>query len=265
MDKSNKSEMKVVILAGGLGTRISEETGIKPKPMVEIGSEPILWHIMKFYSAYDYNDFIICAGYKQNIIKDYFVSYLRNHIDIEVNLEKNVVNILNGHKENWNIKVIDTGYLTMTGGRIKRIEKYVDGETFMLTYGDGLTNLNLVDLINSHNKSGKTLTISAVQPKGRFGVLTIDDDRVLDFKEKPAGDNTWINGGYYVMNHDIFDYISGDDTIWEETPIKSLVNEKKVNAFKHNGFWKSMDTMTDKKQLEEIWNRGDAPWKVWKD
>ena len=265
MDKQGEFIVTVVILAGGLGTRISEETGIKPKPMVEIGPEPILWHIMKFYSTYGFNDFIVCAGYKQNIIKDYFVSYLRNHIDIEVNLEKNSVTILNEHKENWNVKVIDTGYLTMTGGRIKRLEKYIAEDEFMLTYGDGLTNLNLNDLIASHKKSAKTLTISAVQPKGRFGVLTIDQNSVIEFKEKPAGDSTWINGGYYVMNHEVFDYISGDSSIWEEEPIRKLVEERKVNAFKHSGFWKSMDTMSDKRQLEEIWNSGKAPWKIWND
>lgn len=257
--------MKVVILAGGLGTRISEETGIKPKPMVEIGSEPILWHIMKYYSTYNFNDFIICAGYKQNIIKDYFVSYLRNHIDIEVNLSKNEVNILNDHKEFWNIKVIDTGLLTMTGGRIKRIEKYVDGESFMLTYGDGLTDLDLNNLKEFHFKSKKSLTITAVQPKGRFGILKMEKNDVLEFTEKPAGDNNWINGGYYVMNRDIFDYISSDNTVWEEEPIRNLVKEGKTNAFKHNGFWKPMDTMSDKKQLEELWNSGKAPWKIWKD
>ena len=258
--------MKVVILAGGLGTRISEETGIKPKPMVEIGSEPILWHIMKYYSTYGFNDFIICAGYKQNIIKDYFVSYLRNHIDIEVNLNKNTVNILNDHREKWNVKVIDTGYLTMTGGRIKRIEKYIEEEdNFMLTYGDGLSNVNLKELVISHNKSKKFLTISAVQPKGRFGVLSIKNNEVLNFTEKPPGDDMWINGGFYVMNRQIFDYIKGDETVWEEEPMKKLVNDRHVNAYEHTGFWKPMDTMTDKRQLEEIWNSGSAPWKIWED
>ena len=258
--------MKVVILAGGLGTRISEETGVKPKPMVEIGSEPILWHIMKYYSTYGFNDFIICAGYKQNIIKDYFVSYLRNHIDIEVNLNKNTVNILNDHREKWNVKVIDTGYLTMTGGRIKRIEKYIEEEdNFMLTYGDGLSNVNLKELVISHNKSKKFLTISAVQPKGRFGVISFKNDKVLNFTEKPPGDDMWINGGFYVMNRQIFDYIKGDETVWEEEPMKKLVNDRHVNAYKHTGFWKPMDTMTDKRQLEEIWNSGSAPWKIWKD
>ena len=257
--------MQVVILAGGLGTRISEETTVKPKPMVEIGPEPILWHIMKIYSTQGFNDFIICAGYKQNMIKDYFVSYLRNHIDIEVNFRGNDVKMLNEHKEEWNVKIIDTGLLTMTGGRIKRIEKYINEDDFMLTYGDGLSDINLKVLIESHRKSGKFLTVTAVQPKGRFGVLNIDKGEVVDFTEKPAGDGMWINGGFYVMNRSVFDYIEGDNTIWEQEPMKRLVNERKVNAYKHYGFWRPMDTMTDKRQLEEIWNSGRAPWKIWID
>ncbi len=256
--------MKVVILAGGLGTRISEETSVKPKPMVEIGPEPIIWHIMKIYSSQGFNDFIICAGYKQNIIKDYFVSYLRNHIDIEVDFKGNNVKILNEHKEDWSVKVIDTGLLTMTGGRIKRIKKYIDDEEFMVTYGDGLSDVKLDRLLLSHRKSGKKLTLTAVQPKGRFGVLTMDGDKVLDFTEKPSGDGMWINGGYYVMNKEIFDYLDDDTTVFEQEPIKMLVNEGKVNAYKHLGFWKPMDTLTDKRQLEEIWNSGKAPWKIWR-
>ena len=257
--------MRVVILAGGLGSRISEESTVKPKPMIEIGPEPILWHIMKIYSSQGFNDFIICGGYKQNKIKDYFISYLRNHIDIEVNFRGNDVKMLNEHKEEWNVKIIDTGLLTMTGGRIKRIEKYIDEDDFMLTYGDGLSDINLKVLIESHRKSRKFLTVTAVQPKGRFGVLSIDKEEVIDFTEKPAGDGMWINGGFYVMNRGVFDYIEGDDTIWEQEPMKRLVNERKVNAYKHYGFWRPMDTMTDKRQLEEIWNSGKAPWKIWID
>ena len=255
--------MKVVILAGGLGTRISEETVVKPKPMVEIGPEPILWHIMKLYSAQGFNDFIICAGYKQNMIKDYFISYLRNHIDIEINLEKNDVKILNEHKENWKVKIIDTGLLTMTGGRIKRIEKYIDGDEFMVTYGDGLSDVDIRKLLDSHHDSGKLLTVTAVQPKGRFGVLTIENDEVTDFTEKPPGDGTWVNGGFYVMKKRVLDYIESDETVWEGEPIRRLVQDKQVNAYKHYGFWRPMDTMTDKRQLEEIWNSGNAPWKIW--
>ena len=257
--------MKVVILAGGLGTRISEETVVKPKPMVEIGPEPILWHIMKIYSSQGFNDFIICAGYKQNMIKDYFVSYLRNHIDIEVDFKGNKVNILNEHREDWKVKIIDTGLLTMTGGRIKNIQKYIDNEDFMLTYGDGLSDVNLRLLLDSHNKSGKLLTVTAVQPKGRFGILTINNEEVVDFAEKPAGDGMWTNGGFYVMKPMIFDYIDSQDTIWEQEPMKKLVSEKNVNAYKHYGFWRPMDTMTDKRQLEELWNSGKAPWKIWSD
>jgi len=257
--------MKVVILAGGLGTRLSEETIVKPKPMVEIGSEPILWHIMKIYSTQGFNDFIICAGYKQNIIKDYFISYLRNHVDIEVDLEKNDIKILNDHKENWKIKVIDTGLLTMTGGRIKRIEKYITEDEFMVTYGDGLSDVDLRKLLESHHNSGKVLTITAVQPRGRFGVLSIENDEVTDFTEKPPGDGSWVNGGFYVMNKAVFNYIEDDTTVWEGEPIRKLVQERKVNAYKHYGFWRAMDTMTDKRQLEEIWNSGRAPWKIWED
>ena len=255
--------MQVVILAGGLGTRISEETVVKPKPMVEIGPEPILWHIMKLYSSQGFNDFIICAGYKQNMIKDYFISYLRNHIDVEVNLEKNDVKILNDHKEDWKVKVIDTGLLTMTGGRIKRIERYIDGNEFMVTYGDGLSDVNMGKLLDSHHKSGKLLTVTAVQPKGRFGVLTIENDEVTDFTEKPPGDGTWVNGGFYVMNKRVLDYIENDETVFEGDPIRRLVHENQVNAYKHYGFWRPMDTMTDKRQLEDIWKSGKAPWKVW--
>ena len=255
--------MKVVILAGGLGTRISEETVVKPKPMVEIGPEPILWHIMKLYSAQGFNDFIICAGYKQNLIKDYFISYLRNHIDIEVNLEKNDVKILNDHKENWKVKIIDTGLLTMTGGRIKRIEQYIDSDEFMVTYGDGLSDVDIRKLLDSHHDSGKLLTVTAVQPKGRFGVLTIENDEVTDFTEKPPGDGTWVNGGFYVMKKRVLDYIESDETVWEGEPIRRLVQDKQVNAYKHYGFWRPMDTMTDKRQLEGIWYSGKAPWRVW--
>jgi len=257
--------MQVVILAGGLGTRISEETVVKPKPMVEIGPEPILWHIMKLYSAQGFNDFIICTGYKQNMIKDYFISYLRNHVDIEVDLGKNDIKILSDHKENWRVKVIDTGLLTMTGGRIKRVERYIVEDEFMVTYGDGLSNVDLRKLLESHHNSGKVLTITAVQPRGRFGVLSIENDEVTDFTEKPPGDGSWVNGGFYVMNKAVFNYIEDDTTVWEGEPIRKLVQERKVNAYKHYGFWRAMDTMTDKRQLEEIWNSGKAPWKIWED
>jgi len=257
--------MKVVILAGGLGTRLSEETVVKPKPMVEIGPEPILWHIMKIYSTQGFNDFIICAGYKQNMIKDYFISYLRNHVDIEVDLGINDIKILNDHEENWKVKVIDTGLLTMTGGRIKRIQKYIDEDEFMVTYGDGLANVDLHKLLESHHSSEKLLTVTAVQPKGRFGVLTIENDEVTDFTEKPPGDGSWVNGGFYVVNKAVFNYIKDDTTVFEGEPIRRLVQERKVNAYKHYGFWRAMDTMTDKRILEDMWLEGKAEWKIWKD
>ena len=257
--------MKVVILAGGLGTRLSEETIVKPKPMVEIGPEPILWHIMKIYSTQGFNDFIICAGYKQNMIKDYFISYLRNHVDIEVDLGINDLKILNDHEENWKVKVIDTGLLTMTGGRIKRIQKYIDEDEFMVTYGDGLSDIDLHKLLESHHSSEKLLTVTAVQPKGRFGVLTIENDEVTDFTEKPPGDGSWVNGGFYVVNKAVFNYIKDDTTVFEGEPIRRLVQERKVNAYKHYGFWRAMDTMTDKRILEDMWLEGKAEWKIWKD
>ncbi len=258
--------MKVVILAGGLGTRISEETVIKPKPMVEIGDEPILWHIMKIYYAQGFDDFIICAGYKQHMIKDYFVNYLHNHVDVEVDLKNNTITHFGKHLETWKVTIVDTGKYTMTGGRIKRIKKYVDGEAFMLTYGDGLANIDLKQLMKSHDKSEYYVTVTAVQPKGRFGSLDIDESGVVrKFQEKPPGDGFWVNGGYYVMEPDVFDYIEGDNTVWENEPMINLTKDKKLNAYKHTGFWRPMDTMTDKRNLEELWNTGTAPWKIWGD
>ena len=257
----------MVILAGGLGTRISEETTVKPKPMVEIGSEPIIWHIMKIYSHYGYNDFIICGGYKQNVIKDYFSRYALNHGDIELLTRSDKVSIINPPKEDWKVTVVDTGLKTMTGGRIKRIKKYVEADgIFMLTYGDGLSDVDITKLMTSHKKAGKSLTVTAVQPKGRFGALTINNDNtVTNFTEKPPGDGSWINGGFYVMENEIFDYIENDSTIWEDYPMKNLASEKKVNAYRHTSFWRPMDTMTDKRQLEEMWNTGKGPWQIWDD
>ncbi|OWP57211.1 MAG: glucose-1-phosphate cytidylyltransferase [Thermoplasmatales archaeon B_DKE] len=258
--------MKVVILAGGLGTRISEETSIRPKPMVEIGDEPILWHIMKIYSTQGFSDFIICAGYKQHMIKDYFVNYLHNHVDMEVDLSKKTTRVLSEHSENWKVTIVDTGKFTMTGGRIKKISKYIGNETFMLTYGDGLSDVNLNSLLKSHHTSGAYVTVTAVQPKGRFGSLVIDDSgRVIKFQEKLPGDGFWVNGGYYVMEPEIFDYIGGEQTVWEGKPMSQLAMEGKLNSYKHLGFWRPMDTMTDKRQLELMWNNGDAPWKIWGD
>lgn len=258
--------MKVVILAGGLGTRISEETSVKPKPMVEIGDEPILWHIMKNYSSQGFSDFIICAGYKQHMIKDYFVNYLHNHVDMEVDLSKKVTQVLSDHSENWKVTIVDTGKFTMTGGRIKRISKYIGNQTFMLTYGDGLSDVNLNSLLKAHRDSDAHVTVTAVQPKGRFGSLEINDSgRVVKFQEKPPGDGFWVNGGYYVMEPAVFDLIEGDQTIWEDKPMSLLASSGQLNSYKHYGFWKPMDTMTDKRNLEEMWNSGKAPWKVWVD
>jgi glucose-1-phosphate cytidylyltransferase len=258
--------MKVVILAGGLGTRISEETVVKPKPMVEIGDEPILWHIMKIYSSQGFSDFIICAGYKQHMIKDYFANYLHNHVDLEVDLAKKQTRVLGEHVEDWKVTIVDTGKFTMTGGRIKRISKYIGNEAFMLTYGDGLSNINLKELLETHSSSSAYVTVTAVQPKGRFGSLEIDDTgRVLKFQEKPPGDGFWVNGGYYVMEPETFDFIEDDKTVWEDKPMSMLASTGKLNSYKHNGFWKPMDTMTDKRNLEEMWQSGRAPWKIWSD
>ena len=259
--------MKVVILAGGLGTRLSEETTLKPKPMIEIGHEPIIWHIMKIYSAQGHNDFIICAGYKQNIIKEYFSRYVVNHSDIDINFKSGNIEILTSQSEDWNVRVVDTGMDTMTGGRLKRVERYLEGEdTFLLTYGDGLSNVNLKSLLALHNAYSPVITVTAVKPPGRFGALTLDGkDMVREFTEKPPGDRFWINGGYYAVSNAIFDYIKGDETLLEKEPLETIAKEGKMRAFLHRGFWKSMDTMTDKRQLEEMWNSGNALWKIWHD
>ncbi len=259
--------MKVVILAGGLGTRLSEETTLKPKPMIEIGHEPILWHLMKIYSTQGFNDFVICGGYKQSMIKDYFLRYLTNHVDIRLDFQKNDLEVLGTHPDPWKVTIVDTGLNTMTGGRIKRIKKYVESEeTFLLTYGDGLSDVSLDKLIRTHKKSGKAVTVTAVQPVGRFGALTIDSsDSVVGFTEKPPGDGMWINGGFYAMQPNIFDYISGDDSIWEREPMDCLTSDNKVGVYRHLGFWRPMDTMTDKRQLDELWSSGRAPWKIWSD
>ena len=259
--------MKVAILAGGLGTRLSEETAIRPKPMVEIGPEPIIWHIMKLYSFYGFNDFIICAGYKQNILKEYFSKYALNHGDIEVNLETQNVKIIKPPKEDWKVTVVDTGPNTMTGGRIKRIKPYLDSEeNFMFTYGDGVANINIKELLRYHTEHSPILTLTAVQPPGRFGSIQIDDKhKITKFTEKPLGDGQWINAGFYVASKEIFDFLDGDKTILETTPLERISLTGKMQAFLHGGFWKPMDTLTDKRRLEELWNSNNAPWKVWRD
>ena len=257
--------MKVVILAGGLGTRLSEETVVKPKPMVEIGEYPILWHIMKIYSYYSYNDFIICLGYKGYIIKEYFANYYLHNSDFTLHLKNNEIRYENSNIENWVITLVDTGLNTQIGGRIKRIEKFVKGETFMVTYGDGLSDVNIDELVKFHKDSRKMATVTAVMPPGRFGALEIDRNIVTNVTEKPKGDNSWINGGFFVLEPAIFDFIKGDDTIWEREPLEAMAKKRELAAFKHEGFWHAMDTIRDKNELNDLWKSGNVPWKVWND
>ncbi|MEM3828796.1 MAG: glucose-1-phosphate cytidylyltransferase [Conexivisphaerales archaeon] len=256
--------MKVVILAGGRGSRLSEETESKPKPMIEIGGRPIIWHIMKIYSHYGFNDFVICLGYKGYVIKEYFLNYFIYNNDFSIDIRNNKVDALGNNNEEWNVTLVDTGLDTMTGGRIKRVQKFIGDETFMLAYGDGVANIDIGRLLRFHRKHRKSLTITAVMPPGRFGSLKIgSNDMVNKFVEKPLGDGAWINGGFYVLEPDVFNYLTGDETIWERGPIEKLVKEHKVVAFKHEGFWKPMDTLRDKIELERLWQNGNPPWKVW--
>ena len=254
--------MKAVILAGGIGTRLSEETLLRPKPMIEIGGMPILWHIMKTYGAYGINDFVICLGYKGYMIKEYFANYFLHMSNVTIDIQKNHVEVHEVNAEPWKITLVDTGENTMTGGRVKKIEKYVD-DTFCLTYGDGLSNVDISKLIQ-HHKDQKTIgTITAVQPPGRFGSLEINDNKVKSFQEKPKGDMNWINGGFFVFNKEIFNYIKNDNTILEKEPLENLSNEGQLNAFKHNDFWYAMDTLREKNHLEQLWKENKAPWKIW--
>jgi len=255
--------MKVVILAGGFGTRLSEETDIKPKPMIEIGEKPVLWHIIKVYSYYGFNDFIICLGYKGYIIKEYFSNYFLHQSDVTIDVEKNSMEIHQSKTEPWKITLVDTGLNTMTGGRIKRVQKYINNETFMLTYGDGVGNVNIRELLEFHKRHDKYATVTAVQPSGRFGALNLEQDNVLAFQEKPQGDNAWINGGFFVLEPQIFNYIEGDETWWEREPMERLAREGQMSGFLHRGFWHPMDTLRDKNHLEQLWQSGRAPWKIW--
>jgi glucose-1-phosphate cytidylyltransferase len=257
--------MKAVILAGGLGTRLSEATNLIPKPMVEIGGKPILWHIMKTYSKYGIYDFIICCGYKQYVIKEYFANYFSHNSDLTINLAENSVQVLDNFVEPWKVTLIDTGLNTLTGGRIKRVQKYVEDEPFLLTYGDGVTDLDIQETIDFHNASDKIITVTGYKPSGKFGALDITKDgEVSSFMEKPAGDGNWINAGYFVCNPEVFNYIKdGDNSIFERQPLETIAAEGKMNAFKHIGFWKPMDTMRDNIELNEMWDKGKAPWKVW--
>lgn len=256
--------MKAVILAGGYGTRISEETHLKPKPMIEIGGMPILWHIMKSYSHYGINDFIICLGYKGYLIKEYFANYYLHMSDITFNMRDNHTEIHHNTSEPWRVTLVDTGLETMTGGRLKKVQKYVGDETFCFTYGDGVSNVNITDIINFHQSSGGKATLTAVQPPGRFGAVDIvKDNRIISFEEKPHGDGNWVNGGYFVLEPEVFDLIEDDATVWEHVPLEKLARNNQLSAFKHDGFWQPMDTLRDKVKLEELWNSKKAPWKVW--
>lgn len=259
--------MKVVILAGGFGTRISEESHLRPKPMIEIGDKPILWHIMKLYSYYGYNEFIICLGYKGYVIKEFFADYYLHTSDVTFDFtNENKMTIHNNTSEPWKVTLVDTGLNTMTGGRIKRIKKYIGNERFMLTYGDGVSNVNLNELEEYHKKSKKYLTMTAIQPGGRFGVLDVDDknNNVKDFVEKSKEDGGWINGGFMVVEPEVLDYIEGDDTFFEKEPLQQLAREGQLMAYKHNGFWQCMDTQRDRGLLEKLWIEDRAPWKLWK-
>ena len=257
--------MKVVILAGGLGTRISEESHLKPKPMIEVGDAPILWHIMKYYSSYGFNEFIICCGYKGYVIKEYFADYYLHRSDITFDFsDNNKMIVHNNVAEPWKVTVIDTGLNTMTGGRLKRIQKYVGNETCMMTYGDGVSDVNLDALLKFHREHGKAATLTAIQPGGRFGVLDIDDSQtVRQFSEKAKEDGGWINAGFMVLEPEAFSYIEGDQTYFEKEPLENMAKDGKLAAYRHEGFWKCMDTMRDKGMLDELWNKGNAPWKRW--
>ncbi|MCQ2349178.1 MAG: glucose-1-phosphate cytidylyltransferase [Paludibacteraceae bacterium] len=256
--------MKVVLLAGGFGTRLSEATAVIPKPMVEIGGKPILWHIMKIYSSYGFNDFIICCGYKQYVIKEYFCNYFRHNCDITVDLSNNSVEVLDNHSEPWRVTMVDTGINTLTGGRIKRIQKYVGNEPFLLTYGDGLGDIDIRATIEAHKQSGKLLSMTTYQPSGKLGVVDIaDDGNVRSFLEKPKAGGSWINAGFFVCEPGVFDVLEGDHEMFEREPMQRLVAQNQIHAFKHDGFWKPMDTLNDNKELNALWDKGNAPWKVW--
>lgn len=256
--------MKAVILAGGLGTRIGEETQLKPKPMVEIGDKPVIWHIMKILSSYGINDFIICLGYKGYIIKEYFANYILHMSDVTIDMVENKVEFHQNSAEPWRVTLVDTGEQSMTGGRLKRIQPYVQDETFFMTYGDGVANVDIDSLIKFHKEHKKAATVTAVLPPGRFGALDIDTlGKIKSFREKPAGDDSFINGGFFVLEPSIFDYIDDDLSVWEQNPLEMLAKDSQLMAFKHTGFWQPMDTLRDKKHLEELWKSGGAPWKVW--
>tara|TARA_A100001011_G_C14152605_1_gene774671 strand:- start:238 stop:1008 length:771 start_codon:yes stop_codon:yes gene_type:complete len=256
--------MKAVILAGGFGTRLSEETHLKPKPMVEIGGKPILWHILKIYSFYGINEFIICLGYKGYLIKEYFANYALHMSDVTLDFKNGETIVHRKQSEDWKVTLVETGEKTLTGGRLARVKNYLDGSTFCFTYGDGLADININKLIEHHKNSKAKATLTAVQPPGRYGSLNLNGNAVVSFKEKPLGDNSWINGGFFVLEPSVFELIDGDNSSWEEKPLRDLAKSGKLNAFKHTNFWQPMDTLRDHKLLQKYWNSGIAPWKVWK-
>ncbi len=254
--------MKAVILAGGLGTRLAEETHLKPKPMIEVGAKPILWHILKIFSYHGINEFVICCGYKGYVIKEYFANYFLHSSDVTISMKDNSIKINQKKAEPWTVSLVDTGQDTMTGGRLKRVKDYIDG-TFCFTYGDGVSDINVQNEIAFHKKNKKLATMAAVKPPGRYGALELNGDYVSFFKEKPDGDGVWINGGFFVLEPEVLDMIEGDETIWEEGPLQKLTEINELLAYKHDGFWRPMDTLRDKRQLEELWNQNQAPWRVW--
>ena len=255
--------MKAVILAGGMGTRLSEETTLRPKPMLEIGGQPILWHIMKLYSAHGVNEFVICCGYKGYVIKEYFANYFLHFSDVTFDVSQNQMEVHQRQAEPWRVTLVETGQATQTGGRLKRVRPYLGEEDFCLTYGDGLADVDIGQLIEFHQKEAKLATVTAIQPLMRFGVLDVVGTEVRRFYEKPRGEGSWVNGGFFVLSPKVCDYIEGDTTLWEEEPMDRLARDGQMNAFFHHGFWQSMDTLRDKHHLESLWQAGTAPWKIW--
>ena len=255
--------MKAVILAGGLGTRLSEETETKPKPMIEIGAKPLLWHIMKIYSAQGIDEFVVCLGYRGYVIKEYFANYYLHMGDVTFDMKDNRMEVHQSGAEPWKVTLVDTGEATMTGGRLKRVLPYVEGEEFCFTYGDGVADVDLGALLDFHRSSGRLATVTAVQPSGRFGALDIEGDTIRRYEEKPKGDGAWINGGFFVLSPEVERYIEGDDTVWEQEPLQGLAQDGQLGAYRHTGFWHAVDTVRDKRHLQELWDSGSPPWKLW--
>ena len=255
--------MKAVILAGGLGTRIAEESTVRPKPMVEIGGKPVLWHIMKLYSHHGIDEFVICLGYKGYLIKEYFANYCLHNSDVTFDMTTNRMQVHQRKAEAWKVTLVDTGEKTQTAGRLKRVASYLDGGTFCFTYGDGLADVDIRSLIGFHREQGRKATVTAVQPPGRFGAIDIEGQHITRFHEKPLGDGTWVNGGFFVLNRSVLEYIDDDDTVWEQAPLEKLAREGELSAYKHRGFWQPMDTLRDRNRLEELWQAGDPPWRLW--